>query len=216
MLESSTSKDRVPDLDALRALAIISVVLFHFGLEDGAFRISFFHAFGWTGVDLFFVLSGFLIGGQLFDLLKSNGHISIGEFYFRRAFRILPAYWTVLFLYWSWPEFRERHDFAPIWRFLTFIHNLNLDRTIYKTFSQAWSLCVEEHFYLVFPLLTVFANGTGGFDLQVMVTKDGTHDSKNLFISTRKAPAARRGIKKRDGLFHYSGRRASLRAQLRV
>jgi peptidoglycan/LPS O-acetylase OafA/YrhL len=117
--------------------------------------MSFFHRFGWIGVDLFFVLSGFLIGSQVFDQLKTKRRISLAGFYLRRAFRILPSYWIVLFLYWAWPLFREKPDLAPLWRFFTFTHNLDLDRSIHKTFSQSWSLCVEEHFYLIFPLLTI-------------------------------------------------------------
>jgi peptidoglycan/LPS O-acetylase OafA/YrhL len=147
---------RIPGLDLLRAFAIISVVLFHYGLRDGAFRIAFFHDFGWTGVDLFFVLSGYLIGGQLFGALKASGSVSLARFYLRRAFRILPAYWVVLALYAAWPGFREDPDLAPLWRFITFTHNLDLSRAIYRTFSQSWSLCVEEHFYLFFPLLTAW------------------------------------------------------------
>jgi peptidoglycan/LPS O-acetylase OafA/YrhL len=58
-----------------------------------------FGKYGWAGVDLFFVLSGFLIGSQLFRMLKFDGSISFSRFYVSRAFRIFPSFWVVLALY---------------------------------------------------------------------------------------------------------------------
>jgi peptidoglycan/LPS O-acetylase OafA/YrhL len=108
------------------------------------------------GVDLFFVLSGFLIGQQVLRPYLSGqrpSHFhSIAEFYRRRAYRILPAYLAVLALYFLVPGWREAPSIAPLWKFLTFTMNFgfSFDR---RSFSHAWSLCVEEHFYLVLPLL---------------------------------------------------------------
>jgi peptidoglycan/LPS O-acetylase OafA/YrhL len=106
--------------------------------------------FGWAGVDLFFVLSGFLIGSQLLSSLKSEGRVNFLRFYLKRSFRILPSFYFVLLIYYLWPTFRETPDLDPPWRFLLFVMNYGRNG---DAFSHAWSLCVEEHFYLVFPML---------------------------------------------------------------
>jgi len=107
------------------------------------------------GVDLFFVLSGYLIGLQLLRPYSRGEAPSIPGFYFRRAFRILPAYLTVLLLYFAIPVFREAQGMAPAWKFLTFTENLGVDYRYQHAFSHVWSLCVEEHFYLVLPVLVL-------------------------------------------------------------
>jgi peptidoglycan/LPS O-acetylase OafA/YrhL len=107
------------------------------------------------GVDLFFVLSGFLIGTQVFASISRGQKFSFGDFYVRRAFRILPAYLAALALYFFWPSFRETPGMEPWWKFLTFMMNLNIDYGRSSAFSHAWSLCVEEHFYWFFPVLAV-------------------------------------------------------------
>lgn len=144
---------RLPGLDTLRAAAILAVMFFHltiFGeLPEGILPLPWF---GWMGVDLFFVLSGFLIGQQLLRGWTEEQRPSFGRFYLRRAARILPAYWFVLLLYFLVPAWRESSGLPPLWTFLTF--TLNLDVNLRQhAFSHAWSLCVEEHFYLLLPLL---------------------------------------------------------------
>jgi len=151
----SSAPNRYPGLDTLRAFAILAVMFYHlttFG--ELPYRIFSVTYYGWMGVDLFFVLSGFLIGQQALRPYRKGGRLSIPDFYRRRAFRILPAYLAVLALYIFVPAWRESPGLAPIWRFLTFTMNfgINFHR---DAFSQAWSLCVEEHFYLVLPLLVV-------------------------------------------------------------
>ena len=145
---------RMPGLDLLRAIAIVWVMLFHSfivgGLGDGYDWLS---RYGWMGVDLFFVLSGFLIGSQLLAPLARGERLDLRGFYLRRAFRILPAFLVVLALYVLVPGFREKPGLEPWWKFATFIVNFNIDYTLNQAFSHAWSLCVEEHFYLLFPLL---------------------------------------------------------------
>jgi len=74
-------------------------------------------------------------------------------FYLKRAFRILPVFWLILAVYGAWPILHEGATMAPIWRFLTFTVNLDLDIRTARSFSHAWSLCVEEHFYLLIPLI---------------------------------------------------------------
>jgi peptidoglycan/LPS O-acetylase OafA/YrhL len=147
---------RMPGLDLLRAIAVVWTMLFHSFLVGGlGDDWSWLSRFGWMGVDLFFVLSGFLIGSQVLKPLASSGRFSFRDFYMRRAFRILPAFFAVLALYLLWPGFREAPGMEPWWKFAGFFMNLSIDYTNHTAFSHAWSLCVEEHFYLLFPLLAV-------------------------------------------------------------
>lgn len=145
---------KYPGLDLLRAIAIVWVMLFHSYLVGGLGEsYSWLSRYGWMGVDLFFVLSGFLIGTQVLAPLARGGRLSFRDFYIRRAFRILPAFWVVLALYLAFPVLREAPGLESWWKFVTFTLNLSIDYANNAAFSHAWSLCVEEHFYLVFPLL---------------------------------------------------------------
>ena len=144
---------RLFGLDHLRALAIILVFVFHYGRlfqhPDWTYTIS---QFGWTGVDLFFVLSGYLISSQLFSSIAEQQAISFRSFFIKRFFRIIPAYLFVVAIYFLFPYCREREGLAPLWKYLTFTQNLGLDLRTQGTFSHAWLLCIEEQFYLFFPL----------------------------------------------------------------
>ena len=145
---------RLPGLDLLRALAIVWVMCFHSFLVGGLnVHFAWFQRFGWMGVDLFFVLSGFLIGSQVLSPLARGEPFSFRYFYIRRAFRILPAFWVVLALYLSFNWFRESPGLESWWKFATFTLNVLIDYNQNQAFSHAWSLCIEEHFYLLFPLL---------------------------------------------------------------
>ncbi|MDE1190878.1 MAG: acyltransferase [Arachidicoccus sp.] len=149
------SKHKFYGLDHLRAFAIFFVFLYHYpavvkNVPDWLLTAG---QFGWTGVDLFFGLSGFLISSQLFAHIKKAQHISLKEFYLKRFFRIIPVYLVTISLYFLLPFFREREALNPLWKFLTFTQNFGLDLQHYGTFSHAWSLCVEEHFYLLLPLI---------------------------------------------------------------
>lgn len=149
--------ERLPGLDLLRSIAILWVMLFHSFVVGGLGPSwSWLSRYGWMGVDLFFVLSGFLIGTQVLKPLARGERLSFADFYWRRALRILPAYWTVLLIYLLWPGFREAPGMEPWWKFVTFTMNLSIDYAKNTAFSHAWSLCVEEHFYWVFPLLAVW------------------------------------------------------------
>ena len=145
---------RLPGLDLLRALAAMWVMLFHSFLNEGPDEgFTWLCHYGWMGVDLFFVLSGYLIGSQVLAPLARGERLSFGGFYLRRAFRILPAFLAVLAAYLLVPGFRESPGLEAPWKFLTFTLNLLIDYRQNQAFSHAWSLCVEEHFYLVFPVL---------------------------------------------------------------
>lgn len=106
------------------------------------------------GVDLFFALSGFLIGSQVFIPLAAGKRVGLTDFYLRRGFRTLPAFFAILTLYFVWPSLRETTEMMPLWRFLTYTMNLWIDPSR-AAFSHAWSLCVEEQFYLLFPALAI-------------------------------------------------------------
>jgi len=146
-----------PDIDGLRAIAILSVVLYHSGLM----RLNG----GFTGVDIFFVISGYLIGGQIWTALRA-GEFSYRRFYQRRAKRILPAFYAVIVfaLGAGWLllspfelELLARSAFAAVlsgsnilfWGTTNYFAGASERYPLLMT----WSLGVEEQFYLVIPLL---------------------------------------------------------------
>jgi len=150
---ATAPREKLHGLNHLRALAIILVFFFHYGIVTGGQPawLPPVAAFGWIGVDLFFVLSGFLIASQLFIQIREASPISWTQFFVKRGFRILPAFWCTLALYFCFPLFREKEALPPLWKFLSFTQNFGLDLKQFGSFSHAWSLCVEEHFYLLLP-----------------------------------------------------------------
>jgi peptidoglycan/LPS O-acetylase OafA/YrhL len=149
-------RERQPGLDLLRALAIIIVVIYHAGIM-GFPLPGRVHRFGWIGVDIFFVLSGYLIGGQLLAPLARDQSVKLGRFFARRALRIMPAYFVVLAIYFLLPSWREYPEMAqPLWKFLLSVQNIGLHGG--TAFSHAWSLAVEDQFYLALPFLLLFVN----------------------------------------------------------
>lgn len=148
-------RERQPGLDLLRALAIIVVVIYHAGIM-GFPMPGRVHRWGWIGVDLFFVLSGYLIGGQLLAPLARSQRINLGRFFARRALRIMPAYFVVLAIYIFLPGWREYPEMYPWWKFLLSVQNIGLHGG--TAFSHAWSLAVEDQFYLALPFILLFAN----------------------------------------------------------
>lgn len=151
----STLSVRFHGLDTLRSLAILVVMLYHLRIQgllpplmEPVAKI------GWVGVDLFFVLSGFLIGSQLFKSYLVDGALSLKDFYTRRAYRILPAFFVVLLLYVAVPLWREAPGPYAGWQYASFTWNLLLlGYPKSRALSHVWSLCVEEHFYFIFPIL---------------------------------------------------------------
>src|ERR1700733_7711452 len=96
-------------LDHLRAFAITFVFFYHYGrLFPHPQWTNTISEFGWSGVDLFFVLSGYLIASQLFKKISFQQKISLKEFFTKRFFRIIPAYLIVVALYFLFPFMRER------------------------------------------------------------------------------------------------------------
>ena len=166
----ASSPDRVPELDGLRGVAILLVLAWHLAnpqpgtwFGDAAVRAL---ALSWTGVDLFFVLSGFLLGGILLDHAGSPGWLGI--FYLRRACRTLPLYAVLLALF-ALGTWRAEPPYGPLACWLLGGDDA-LPLAAYATFTQnfwmvstgtmgapaaapTWSLAVEEQFYLVLPAL---------------------------------------------------------------
>jgi len=155
------SAPRSNGLDTLRSVAILSVVAYHTYTFHDLGRmppvLEFAARMGWMGVDLFFVLSGYLIGSQLLRPYLRNERPRLWGFYRNRFYRVLPAYLTVLAIYYILPVWRESPNLPPLWQLLTFTQNIFVDYSINRAFSHVWSLCIEEHFYLFLPLVVLFA-----------------------------------------------------------
>ncbi len=109
---------------------------------------------GWIGVDLFFVLSGFLISGLLFSEWSSSGAISVGRFYFRRGFKIYPAFYFFLFTAtWAYAAVQQgfwQHPISTLRNEVFFLQDY-----LPHIWPHTWSLAVEEQFYLLLPLLLI-------------------------------------------------------------
>ena len=145
---------RANGLDTLRAVAITLVFMYHYMVfvsHEPTFGWA--SVVGWVGVDLFFVLSGYLIADQIFAGVAKGRSLSLKAFYVRRALRTLPVFWFVLALYFVFPAVLGGRTPPPLWSFLTFTQNFGLQPG--TAFSHAWSLCIEEQFYLVLPLVVV-------------------------------------------------------------
>jgi peptidoglycan/LPS O-acetylase OafA/YrhL len=158
----------VPELDGVRGLAILLVLVWHYLVDQtrGSW-ISRAGALTWSGVDLFFVLSGFLLGSIL--VRYRGGERFYAAFYLRRACRILPLYAVLLVFYlfaraWLRQPANAGHAWLfgapmPFWTYATFTQNIvmALANTSGAHFlGITWSLAVEEQFYLLLPLLIAF------------------------------------------------------------
>jgi peptidoglycan/LPS O-acetylase OafA/YrhL len=146
----------LPYLDGVRAVSILLVMLFHAGAQ---FRGVGTVLRGWLGVSMFFVLSGFLITLLLAQEHQRTGGIHLGRFYMRRCLRLMPAYAALLLgmLLWYGPSaaravavagiYLSDYDCALQWDNLGAVNCLGV----------TWSLAVEEHFYLVWPIVLYLA-----------------------------------------------------------
>jgi peptidoglycan/LPS O-acetylase OafA/YrhL len=156
---SSAQSPRSHGLDTMRALAILSVVVFHIldfhGRDSLPGWLVPAASEGWMGVDLFFVLSGYLISAQFLRTYRTGLRPRLGSFYRNRLYRVIPAYAVVLALYYAWPNWRESDNLPAFWTLITFTQNLFANIPHDHAFSHVWSLCVEEHFYLLFPLIVL-------------------------------------------------------------
>jgi len=133
-------------IDFLRAIAVSLTLFRHFGIN------LFMYKIGWVGVDLFFVLSGFLVSGLLFGEFKKTGKIDFIRFFVRRGLKIYPLFYLLIFIY----IIQTKID--PIAQID--YHALKVEALFYKNYVggnafwiHTWSIDVEEHFYLLLPLL---------------------------------------------------------------
>ena len=145
-------RDRNPNLDLVRAAAIVLVLIHHIGqwLDHMPALAHRYTGLGRYGVELFFVLSGWLIGSLFFRERQHFGNVSLGRFWGRRWLRTLPPYFLVLPL--AWVAVFIFRDEPFDWRYLFFLQNYEHS---FPFFLVSWSLCVEEHFYLFMPLLVL-------------------------------------------------------------
>ena len=153
---------RIAALDGLRGLAIFLVLSWHYFHVDAVVvhgsplgYLNSLTRLAWSGVDLFFVLSGFLIGGILLDARDSPGYFP--AFYARRAYRILPLYGVVVALYLATsPVLPRQPTEPPLYVLATITQNIwvALGGTLYSAWLRVtWSLGVEEQFYLLAPII---------------------------------------------------------------
>jgi peptidoglycan/LPS O-acetylase OafA/YrhL len=145
-------RTRDQSLDLLRASAITMVVVYHIAQRWPVPlpRVCAVTDYGIYGVDLFFVLSGWLIGGLLWREQKHFGDVEVGRFICRRGLRTIPPYLAALAISYV-GVFVSRHERFD-WGYLLFLQNY-YQRIPY--FRISWSLCIEEHFYLMMPLVAV-------------------------------------------------------------
>ena len=147
-LSANLAKKKIPKLDALRAVSALMVVLYHFGLPLAA----------GTGVLVFFVISGFLITWLLLEEFDGSNTISLGHFYFRRSFRIFPAF----YVFWGVTigGLMAKHS-QILWgqaaAMFFYVGNYyqGLNHYPENGLSHAWSLGVEEQYYLLWPAVVL-------------------------------------------------------------
>lgn len=155
----------IPEIDGLRAIACVLVILFHSAPK------SVFSG-GFLGVDMFFVLSGYLITGLLAAEVDRKGEIDILYFYWQRALRLIPALLLFLLTYAAlapivWPEYNHYPD-ALLAAFYVSDYTYPLFENPYYI-RHTWSLAVEEQFYLLWPLVVPFIL-RGRYSLIILVT----------------------------------------------
>jgi peptidoglycan/LPS O-acetylase OafA/YrhL len=143
MKAKPASPKREIELDFIRGVAILLVLNFHYQSHNRLTSSPFLlriQTFGWIGVDIFFVLSGFLVGGLMLKEWRVTGKVDALRFLKRRAFKIWPSYYLFLLVA-AVAHVRPWNSF--LWQNL-----LNIQNYIPTTLSHTWSLAVEEHFYL--------------------------------------------------------------------
>ncbi len=156
-VEKKMMRERKRSLDVLRAAAVFLVFLNHMlvcprPINRILFSLTYHGELGgWVGVDLFFVLSGFLISGLLFKEHQNTGSISFRRFFIRRGFKIYPAFYVFIAATLIFGLRPDPPVLSRAWHELVFLQNY-----LEPLWRHTWSLAVEEHFYLALPLLLIF------------------------------------------------------------
>jgi len=155
------AEERLPFLDGMRGFAVTYVILYHLfpkttsvaNASAPSFMWDAFWLMGWSGVDLFFVLSGFLITGILFEA-RSKPHY-LQRFYLRRAFRIFPLYYLLLIACLVVvPAWTGKPEYNSLWYWLYLANfDTELDIPFHPILCVAWSLAIEEQYYLLYPVM---------------------------------------------------------------
>ncbi len=147
-LKTLSDPNRITSIDVFRGLAILAVVFYHFD----------YLSFGYLGVDLFFVISGLLVSRPLLKSIKANQKVNFWKFFLSRGFKIWPSYYfflgigTLVAIVLIQPFAPEDIITSEYWpRYLLFFKNYS-PPPHFKSFDHAWSLCVEEHFYIILPI----------------------------------------------------------------
>ena len=149
----------IPALDGLRGIAVLTVMIYH--LTYLLPSLSAFVKGGFLGVDIFFVLSGFLITSILIKEYEKDGQISLKKFYLRRAFRLVPAFWTFLiFIYFFAGQILPAEQAKLIYShdnlFYAFTYLMNwhsaFGTELTGNLNHSWSLAIEEQFYIIWSL----------------------------------------------------------------
>jgi peptidoglycan/LPS O-acetylase OafA/YrhL len=160
-------QQRFPQLDAVRGMAILLVMLHNIGEKYPSFHLQYLFRNGWMGVDLFFVLSGFLITGILVDTKQTKSYFK--NFYVRRCLRIWPLYYSLLiFMFVLLPYLRPSQaqsifeKSSPWWAFPLFLQNflIPISTNAAGPLGVTWSLAIEEQFYVVWPVVVRFCSRT--------------------------------------------------------
>ena len=170
-------RDRVLELDVLRGLSILMVVIFHSAVHPQLHSILYLpitllNRVGWSGVDIFFVLSGYLVGGLLMREYQQTGTLVPKRFIIRRGFKVWPTYYVFLLAFafstivlgspdGPAPDIAGRARYFASHYWSNFLHVQNYAANT-RTIEWLWSLAVEEHFYLVLPFALTYILGARG------------------------------------------------------
>ena len=162
--ERTNSAPHIPELDGIRGVAIGMVILYHFGQSDRTDLLSSILDFGWSGVDLFFALSGFLITGILLETKTSLNYFRI--FYLRRLLRILPLYTLILLVFFHAvvPLAHHLHRWLAMpvstepWYWVYLANWVIGHHRGINVLIPYWSLSVEEQFYALWPFVVLLCS----------------------------------------------------------
>lgn len=189
-----------PEIDGLRAVAVVSVVVYHADLALGGYEIL---PGGFLGVDVFFVISGYLISSLLLRELKATGTIGFRNFYERRVRRILPMLLIVVvstvfpawFLLYPSPFSEFAQSILATLGFASnvYFHISGLEYTaadsIFKPLLHTWSLSVEEQFYIIFPLMLLLAYRKATSQVERLITLGMIFSLSLAIWSTTSSPS---------------------------
>ncbi len=165
---------RLRELDFLRGVAILLVLFRH------QLLFSFAHTMGWIGVDLFFVLSGFLVSGLLFREYSATQKIQPGRFLIRRGFKIYPIYYLTYFFYLIPILISGKFNSIGFLSDLIFIQNYTWG--FGYAYAASWSLAIEEHFYFTIAILLWLALKNNWIKLIVEPEKKGFSQVEKIIL----------------------------------